>query len=369
MLIKHYEGNTIPNGSDIKIGEIVLNLNGTEARLYTKTFEGTVIEIGKGAYKLTDLQDIDFSNAKDGSFIVKKGNKFVITDKVGTLNSLTDVEITNPKAGDYLRYDPLYLAYRNFQPTYSLYQLLDVDILPSNNYNSSTQDNQILYFDYVSKKFKTRNRTNKLSDLLDISIIGAENEQLLVYNSSIQKWENQNLQIVNDTNPVLGANLNANRNTIDNSSYRIVYLTANVPTLNLNYADGDYFIIQGVDINTNSQCLVIPTINGILNNTSIIMMLEIRQSTGNIFIGGLTNVKFEDGKPIQLSGNGKIDLITITIQKVNNVITSYVTANALNLAAEGQGGVPAYRYDKSRYADIEQFDIPHLYDNYFKYVQ
>jgi len=369
MLLKHYEGTEIPSGSDIEIGEIVVQLNGNTATLYTKTFEGVIVEIGQGALNLTDLQDIDFTNATDGAFIIQQGNSFVITDKVGTIDSLTDVEINNPQAGDYLRYDPTYLAYRNFQPSYSLYQLLDVNVIPSNSSNSSSQNNEILYFDYPSNSFKTRPRTNLLQDLLDVNVSGSDNNQVLVYNATDDKWENQNLQIVNDTNPTLGGNLNASAYTINNSSYRTQYITANVSSITCDYSTGDYFVIQGVDVNTNSQCLINITANNLAENTSVIMMLEIRQSTGNIFIAGLTNAKFEDGKPIQLSGNGKIDLITITIQNINNIITSYVTANALNLASLGEGGIPAYRYDESRYATIEQFDIPHLYDNYFKYVQ
>ena len=104
-------------------------------------------------------------------------------------------------------------------------------------------------------------------------------------------------------------------------------------------------------------------------------MLEIRQDTGSIVLGNLENVKYEDGKPFRLSGAGKTDLITITQIKTQQspsstvITTTYVTVNALNLAAVGQGGVASWRYDKNRYPFVQEFSIANRYDDYYDYVE
>jgi len=104
-------------------------------------------------------------------------------------------------------------------------------------------------------------------------------------------------------------------------------------------------------------------------------MLEIRQNTGQILIGGLTNVRYEDGKPILLSGNGKTDLVSILITHETGVgITSTVTSSALNLAASGAGGTVAERYSGSGggaggSGSAQVFTEGSLYDDYYEYVQ
>lgn len=366
-ILKHYKGNNPPVSKELAVGEVVIRLGENEAELFTKDFNNNIFSIGSGVTNFLDLQDIDFTNLKEGAFIVRKDNKFVATDKIGSLNSLTDLEIENPSSGEYLRYDPIYQSFRNFKPSYSLYQLLDVDILAGTS-TLPTQNNHVLYFDFPTNKFKTRERTNSLSQLIDVDITANDAHRILSL-SEDGIWRDTKLEIKYDDNPTLGGNLNLNYFNIVNSTYRIVNLIADIPILEINYNQGDYFIIQGVPVDVNPQCIINIQYTALPDNTTIVLMLEIRQSTSNLFIGGLINVKYEDGKPIELSGNNKTDLITITIQNVNNTITSYITAAALNLASEGLGGELANRYDKYRYTDVQIFDKANLYDNYFKYVQ
>jgi hypothetical protein len=135
----------------------------------------------------------------------------------------------------------------------------------------------------------------------------------------------------------------------------------------LPYAIADYWIVTGVPLATQAQCILLPQIAP-ANNQAAVMLIEIRQNTGQILVGGLTNVKYEDGKAIKLSGNGKTDIITILVQNVEGVISTYVTATALNVATLGQGGIPAWRYDIID-NQAQLLAAPKLYDDYFKYVK
>lgn len=381
MIIKHYEGNELPEPRDINLGELVVqysNTNGVnEAKLFSKNTDGKVLEIGKGVKSIYDLRDIDFTNLKDGSFIVKQGDKFICISQVGSISSLVDVEVTNPEDGDYLRYDSNFLAFINTKPSYNLFQLLDVDILDSTVDDTGLQDNQVLYYDHDSKKFKTRNRINTINELEDVKITNINSNepkiQILTFDNELELWTNKPLKIENDLTPKLGGNLNSQGNYIKNNSYRLLRKVANVPILECRYEDGDYFVIEGVTTEVNNQCIIAPKFSNVKADTTAIMMLEIRQSTGIILIGGLVNSKYEDGKPILLSGNSKTDLVTITHQKytLENVVNevNYITLAALNLASLNQGGVSAERYDKSRYIGSQLFNKPEIYDTYMEYVE
>lgn len=369
MILKHRFSNTPPSSNEIAIGEIVLQLFKDTATLFTKSVNGEVIELGKGALKLEDLEDVDLTNMKDGSFLIRQDGKFVASNFIGSIGNLSDVEISNPQAGDYLRYDPFFLSFRNFKPSYNLYELLDVDIPDSTNESESFSMNDMtLYYDHPSGKFKVRERRKFINQLDDVDISAESYNQLLQLDSD-GIWRNMDLEIVRDTSPALGGSLNANGNQILNSAYKINTLVCNLPIMNINYAQGDYWVLEGVPISVNEQCIVNINFSSPLTNATAILMLEVRQDTGNILIGGLSNIKYEDGKPLQLSGAGKTDLITITINKTGSVYTSYITPAALNLATAGNGGIPAYRYDKNRYPDIQLFEAPTLYDDYFEYVQ
>lgn len=368
-IIKHRFSNEPPSASEIAVGELVLQLFKNEAVLYTKSLNGEVLELGKGALNLEELQDLDLTNLKDGSFLIRQGDKFVASNFIGSISNLTDVEINNPQSGDYMRYDSVFLSFRNFKPSYNLYQLLDVSVPnPAVGSASSGMNDQTLYYDHTAGKFKTRLRHKFITQLDDVELSSQEANQILQLDTD-GIWKNMNLQIVRDTNPALGGNLNAQGYHIVNSSYKINTVLCNTPTKTIAYADGDYWILEGVPVATNEQCIVNIDFTTTLTNTVCIMMLEIRQNTGNILISGLPNLQYEDGKPLQLSGAGKIDLITITAKKVGTQITTYVTPTALNLATIGNGGVPAYRYDKNRYTDVQLFSNPTLYDDYFEHVK
>lgn len=368
-IIKHKFSSESPLPHEIAVGELVLQLFKDEAVLYTKSINGSVIELGKGALNFEDLEDVDLTNLKEGSFLIRQGGKFVASNFIGSITNLSDVEINNPQEGDYIRYDPIYLSFRNFAPSYNLFQLLDVDIPDATVYAESLgMNDQTLYYDHPSGKFKVRDRRKLLDQLDDVAISYTENNQLLQLDTD-GIWKNMDLAIVRDTSPALGGHLNASGYHIIDSSYRLNTLVCDTPIANINYSDGDYWILQGVPSGINEQCIVNINFSSLATNTVGIMMLEIRQDTGNILIGGLTNIQYEDGKPMQLSGVGKTDLFTLTVKKVGATYTTYITATALNLNTLGNGGVPSYRYDKNRYPEVQIFEAPKLYDDYFEYVQ
>ena len=367
-VLKHTLNNdSLPAPHEIAVGELVLALKDEQAVLYTKDFTGKVLEIGKGVQKFTELQDVNVTNAREGDFLVKQGNNFVAASQIGNLNRLSDVEINSPATGQYLRYDSLKEAYVNASPTYALSQLTDVDL-------TGLTTNQVLYFDTPSGKWKPRPRLNLVNQLDDVELtptagteLDPHRHQILSLDVNGTVWSNQDLQIVRDLNPTLGASLNANGNYLYNSFTNVGSVVANASTVNLPYATADYWIVTGVAVETQSQCILLPQISPATNQAAV-MLIEIRQNTGQILIGGLTNVKYEDRKAIKLSGNGKTDIITVLVQNINGTITTYVTATALNLAALGQGGIPAWRYGIVD-NQAQLLAAPKLYDDYFKYVK
>lgn len=367
-ILKHTISPTAtPAPHEIAVGELVLSLIDEQAILYTKDFAGKVLEIGKGVQKFAELQDVNVTNAREGDFLVKQGNNFVAASQIGNLNRLSDVEINSPTDGQYLRYDSLLEAYVNANPSYALAQLTDVDLTGLTN-------NQVLYWDSTTEKWKPRARLNLVNELDDVELTptaGTEEDphryQILSLDAGGTVWGNEDLHIIHDPNPTLGNNLNANGNYIYNAFTNIGTVVANTPTANLPYVSADYWIVTGVAVEAQSQCILLPQIAP-ANNQAAVMLIEIRQNTGQILIGGLTNVKYEDGKAIKLSGNGKTDIITILVQNINGVLTTYVTATALNIASLGEGGIPAWRYDIVD-TQAQLLDAPKLYDDYFKYVK
>jgi len=367
-ILKHTLNNDLlPAPHEIAVGELVLALKDEQAILYTKDFTGKILEIGKGVQKFTELQDVDVTNAREGDFLVKQGNNFVAASQIGNLSRLSDVELNSPTNGQYLRYDSLKEAYVNASPSYALSQLTDVDLTGLTN-------NQTLYWDVTAGKWKPRARLNLVNELSDVELIPTEGteldphrHQILSLDAAGSIWSNQDLQIVRDPNPTLSNNLNANGNYFYNSFTNVGSIVANAATVNLPYATADYWIVTGVSLATQAQCILLPQISP-ANNQAAVMLIEIRQNTGQILLGGLTNVKYEDGKAIKLSGNGKTDIITVLVQNVNGTVTTYVTATALNIAALGQGGIPAWRYGIVD-NQAQLLAAPKLYDDYFKYVK
>lgn len=370
-IVKHHFSIDPPLPSEIAVGEVALQITLNWAKLYTKSFDGKIIEIGKGVSKLSQLEDIDLTNAKEGSFLIRQGDKWTASNFIGAISSLADVEVNNPQAGQYLRYDATSESFKNIKPSYSLYQLLDVEVVdPHNQADSEEQNNKVLYYDHNSAKFKTRPRTNVITELDDVEIGEPTNDFKILTLDEDRVWRDLDLKIERDPAPTLGNHLNAFGFSILNSSYRIQEVDADAPIVPLNTSTADYFIIKGVPSEDCEQCLIDITCMP-RDNTISVVMFEVRQDTGSIVLSGLQNVHYEDGKPILLSGAGKTDLITVTVRKIEGEeeYTSYVTAAALNMAKLGEGGTEAFRYDKNRYPPSQSFDTAKLYDDWFKYVQ
>jgi hypothetical protein len=368
----HSFDNRLPTSSELAVGKLaIVFFNDKPPCLYTKTITGEVIEVGKGAEYLRDLDDIDLSNAREGYLLVKQGDKYIASNFIGSLGSLTDIELTEPIVNNqYLRYNELTESYGNYYPSLYLSDLTNVEVAdPSDDVASLAQANKVLYFDYPTNKFKTRNRTNAINELSDVEIAPTQDKyQILGLDPTDGIWKNTDLKVEYDPAPKLGGDLDGKGFSIVNTSYKLNRIACVFPVITLNYALGDYWVLQGAPVSVINQCIVNINIVSKINTTSI-LMLEIRQDTGSILLGNLINVKYEDGELLRLSGAGKTDLLTITQTNVNGLITTYVTAAALNLSEVGQGGVSAFRYDKNRYPFEQLFAVADRYDTYFDYVE
>lgn len=372
----HAQSNRLPNGSEVAVGKIaIVFYDNQNPILYTKDFNGRILEIGKGVSKLEELEDVDLSNAREGSFLIKQGDKYITSSFLGNLGFLSDVELQSPvETNQYLRYNSLLESFTNYYPSYYLDEITNVNVADSGDVSASlAQNNHVLYYNHDLGGFYTRPRTNLINELADVEINLQNDEFQILALGNDGIWRNSNLRIEFDPSPTLSNDLDVQGNTLINSSYKSNSLDCNDFTVELNYSEGDYWVLYGVPVETINQCIVNINFNTKPNTTSV-LMLEIRQDTGSIVLGNLTNVKYEDGELFQLSGAGKTDLITIT--QVNTQvglepaeIVTYITASALNLSTLGQGGVPSYRYDKNRYPFTQQFSLPNRYDDYFDYVE
>ena len=362
-----------PSKLDVKIGGLLLVVSETEAKLYTKLLSGKVVTVGEGVSNIADLLDVDLSQATEGSFITKQGDKYIATSLLGSISSLVDVEIAVPSNGQYMRYDSVTASFINYKPEYVFSEIVDVDV-PAFNESVPGLNNHVLTYKSDTSTYVLEPRRNNITDLDDVSLSDNESYELLMYDPAQSKWANLPLKIERDPAPALGNTLDAGGFTIDNAGYRLKNITANLFSIDLPYSEADYYVVNGLPSGTQPQCILNPTFTSAKDNTISVMTLELRQGTGNLLIGGLTNVIYEDGKPILLSGAGKIDLVTIThVRKRNTVgsaleIYNYITATALNVAAAGEGGAESYRYDKNRYPDTQIFNPSRLYDDYYELV-
>ena len=362
-----------PSKLDVKLGGLLLVIGQNEAKLYTKLLSGKVVLIGEGVSKIADLLDVNLSQAQDGSYLTKQGDTYIATKLLGSISSLTDVEFENSVNGEYARYDDITKSYVNYAPQYKFSDLTDVDVPDSQSSDNSLNDHVVRY-NADTNTFTLTARRNNVTELNDVSISEPEYYELLMYDPEADIWTNLPLSIERDPDPKLGANLNAQGNTINNTSYRAKSILADEFTLNLSYSESDYFVVEGLPDNIQSQCIINPTFPDSKVNTTSIMTIELRQDSGNLLIGGLENVIYEDGKPFSLSGEGKTDIISITHVKQQrdgqlSETYNYVNAVALNVAEAGLGGNPSYRYDKNRYPETQVFNPSELYDDFYELVE
>lgn len=358
-MYKHSFEQRIPLPHEINYGEAVIVFIDEVPHLYTKNIFNEVIEIGKSITKFEDLEDVDLTNVSEGSYFVKEGNVYKAVNFIGSISSLNDVEVTNAVDGQYLRYDSLYQAFINATPTYSLDKITDVDVGDSSNASASSADNnKVLYYDATSSTYKLRPRTNLINELSDVEVV-ADNAFTGILTQDLDGvWKNMPLDISYDPAPTLGGTLNAEGNFLTNYGHAVKFISAANSIAYLLSSEADYFVVTG----ESNACILDFNIDT-RSNTNKIILVELRQGSGELSFGGLTNVKYEDGHPVTLSGNGKTDLITVNVVNVNNVITTYITAAALNLALEGQGGVPL-----STQSGTQTFAPASLYDDYYEYV-
>jgi hypothetical protein len=365
VALKHAFVDRLPLPSEIAYGELVVVFYGEEgtAALYTKDLLNRIVEVGKGVTSFSELEDVDLTNVRDGSYFILDNGKYRAVNSIGSITTLADVEVASPLDGQYLRYDAVFGSFRNFAPSYALSSLTDVDVIPVTTNATQTQNNHVLYYDAASEKFKTRPRTNLINELADVEITSNSGYTgIISLDRTDGIWKNLPLEIKNDPVPQLSNNLNCNTFGLTNYSYRVVSLVASVNLLTLNYTLGDYFVITGVPSSTVPQCTIDFSQIQPRTNSSIILLIELRQNTNELLFGGLTNVRYENGNAPLLSGAGRTDLLTVNIVNVSGVITSYVTVAALDLAALGQGGIPPTTLSTQVFSPRE------LYDDFYEKV-
>lgn len=324
LILSHSFTDELPQPESLAIGELCLALDNDArtAKLYTKSPEGNVLEIGAGANKLADLLDVDVSNARTGSFFIRSGEGYVASDFIGSINILSDIELNDVRSGQYLRYDELTASFKNYYPSYSIFELLDVEITEE----PEDINNHVLYYDYPSGKFKMRPRTNYIDELVDVDVSSETGAYRILVKKEDGLWRDSELKIEYDTAPTLSANLNANGYALQNSTYRVNRVVANQPIVNIDYNLGDYWIVEGVSAEVCPVCLL-NIIAEPRDGGAILIMLQITPGTGIINIGGFSNAKYEDGKFLQFSGVGKTDLISCLVVSNSNADIRTINSN------------------------------------------
>lgn len=361
-LTTHSWSGTSPPSQDIKVGELVLWIQQSVARLYTKTPTGQIIELGKGSTSLAELLDLDLTGSSDGDVIVLDSStgKWRASSTPINLADVAGIEVANPTDGQYLIYDAVKGAYVNQDASYELSEITNIDVE-----DLATKDDHVIYYELSSNSYKLRPRFNLINQLNDVTVTSGATKNILTLEED-GVWKNMPFKIEYDLDPKLGGDLNASKYSIINSSYKTVEIDVAHPVHEIEYALADYWIVKGSAVNTLLDIsFPAPT----SQEKSYHLLIELRQSTGDIYLGGLTNVRYEDGKLPKLSGNGKTDLLSVLcVHDSEGAVITYVTVAALNLSLEGEGGVFNNRYDKNRFPPQQFFGSPSWYDDFFLYT-
>lgn len=362
-LTTHSWTDSAPPTRDIKVGELVLWMQNSVARLYTKTPTGQIIELGRGATSLAELFDVDLTEAEDGDILTldTSTGKWRASSTFVNIADLAGLEISNPQENDYLQYDAVKAAFVNKQASYALAEISNIDVT-----DLIEKDDHVIYYDETSNSYKLRPRFNLINQLDDVTVTGAVNKDILTLEED-GVWRNMPFKVEYDLAPKLGGDLNASNNSIVNSSYKTIEIEVEDPVHDINYALADYWVVKGTAVDTLLNIQFPAPISS--EPRSYHLLLEIRQSTGDVYLGGLANVKYEDGRLPRLSGNGRTDLLSVLcVQQADGTVTNYLTVAALNLSLEGQGGTANNRYDKNRFPPEQLFDVPSWYDDFFLYT-
>jgi hypothetical protein len=145
-------------------------------------------------------------------------------------------------------------------------------------------------------------------------------------------------------------------NQILNQQYVVKTLNITQSSHQINYSEADYWKING----SSTDCIL--NINFPTNlNTLSHLILEITKGSGIIQFGNLDNVVYNDGRAIELSGQGRTDLIGISHTSLNTIITM-IGANL----RDSEDNFEFEDFDKNNYPDQQFFSSPLIFDDFFK---
>jgi len=147
-----------------------------------------------GARNIPELTDVELTNLANGEILkynTTTGKWENQPDNVGgtaSLDNLTDTNITTPITnGSSLIYNTSNGKWENVvvidSNTDNLVDLTDTNI-------SSVANNEILKYNSTSSKWENNNLL--INEINDVNITSLQNGEVLKYNSSSSKWENQN---------------------------------------------------------------------------------------------------------------------------------------------------------------------------------
>ncbi|ASV44032.1 hypothetical protein PBI_SCTP2_17 [Salicola phage SCTP-2] len=148
-------------------------------------------------YDLSILSTINTSGATDGQVLVYNSSNNVFepqdqtSSNISTLNDLTDVSVSSPSSGQFIRYNGTNFVNETVNLVTNINDLADVD-------TTGLSDGQILAYNSSTGNFEVIDNTSTSpslasSDLTDISTTAPTNGQILVYNDTNGEYEPQDI--------------------------------------------------------------------------------------------------------------------------------------------------------------------------------
>jgi hypothetical protein len=207
----------------------------------TETLSVVINNVGLFVYEASGVPDyVDTFPAAGGGI----WSRLKVPAIQPALDDLTDVDITNPTNGQVLTYDAANQLWINgAAPTgvTDLSQLSDVTI-------NTPADGNFLVYDGTGSTWE--NRMAVLSDISDVDVSGATNDQVLLYNSGTTNWEATSLAAVaysgdwSDLNNIPTLDLSYVLGEGDTAAHRILLTEISTPSSDTGLQM--YFLNDGV---------------------------------------------------------------------------------------------------------------------------
>lgn len=228
---------------------------------------------------------------------------------------------------------------------------------------ATPSDGQILKYNNSNSRFELAADASigTINDLNDVNIVlPLSDGQVLAYNSTSSQWENTSVSagldnIVEDTTPQLGGNLDVNGNSIVSASNGDIAITPNgtgkivLDNLNWPTADGAANAFLKTDGSANLSFATIIQATG--NELENIVEDTTPQLGGNLDVNGNSIVSSSNGDitltpngtgRVVINGNLQIDGTTTTVNSTTldvDDINITIAKGAINAAAADGGGI------------------------------